>query len=174
MSTPAAATTTTTVWPVFMRIFVRLDMFGYFSGYWLVSCCSVTLQPWSWWFVLSQETVTQSECLFCSVVNALKYEVFGESAIGNGSVASVGIWDGRVCFCENWDHTNWVNTTTCASHWRIKEKTCGSCLPPSREPAPPFPLHLSPLLCAPFFLNLLFFFSSLSSGKRRSSPVCLK
>lgn len=45
---------------------------------------------------------------------------------------------------------------TCATHWRIKEERRGFCLPPYLEPAPPFPLHLSPLSCAPFFLNLFF------------------
>lgn len=42
---------------------------------------------------------------------------------------------------------NWVNTQTCASHCSIKEKT--SHLPRPLEPSPPFPPHLTSLLCAP-------------------------
>ena len=91
----------------------------------------------------------------------------GNQRFETDTVASVGIRVRSVCFCEKWDHTKWANTTTCASHWRIKDKTRGSRLPRSPESAPLSAFNLSPLSCAPFFLN---FFSPLCLPVYKGAP----
>lgn len=157
------ATTTTTVWPVLIRI--------------------ISWHVWVLVWVLIDfmlrcdiRAVIMMVCFAsrdCKVfwMNALKYEVFGETAIENGSVANAGIWDGSVWSVPLWELGSYElgeHHNMCVS---LKDQREDMWLLPPSIPTACSPFSPSPL--SPFMCSLLFklvFFSSLSSGVRRSSP----
>lgn len=87
------------------------------------------------------------------VISVLKYEVFWEEL-----KSFAWCWGAsRVFFSENLDERNWLNTTTCVFHWRIKETTRGSRLPLTLIPAPPQLLKpFFPFMCSPHFRPVSF------------------
>lgn len=92
----------------------------------------------------------------CSVVNALKYELFGVSVIETVVLLVLGF-----------GHLNCasVKTGIMGSNWKHVRLIDGS----KGSNEAPASLNLSPLLSFICILNS-FFFSSLSSGVQRSSP----